>query len=187
MKSSKTLPACWMRRLSTEFDKNYMHSLNEFLQDQKCQGATIYPKETDVFRAFKATKFEDVKVVLLGQDPYHGPGQAHGLSFSVPDGQKIPPSLRNIYKEIKRDLECDPELARFQSGELGSWASQGVLLLNSVLTVEGGQAGSHKTKKAWCFFCGAVMHKKKQVLSIRANTMCSKHHILVLCRPTADF
>ncbi len=156
MIQSKPLPPCWQQHLSGEFKKPYMKSLNAFLKTRKDSGAKIYPSKGDLFRAFFETKFDDVKVVLLGQDPYHRPGQAHGLSFSVPDGVRVPPSLRNIYKEIQRDFDVSPELEPFQSGELHRWSGQGVLLLNSVLTVEEGKAGSHQ-KKGWEEFTDAVI------------------------------
>ena len=117
-----------------------MQVLAEFLRAQKAKGKRIYPPGNRIFAALDSTPFDQVKVVILGQDPYHGPGQAHGLSFSVPPGVDIPPSLLNIFKEIERDLG----FARPRHGCLESWAKQGVLLLNAVLTVEAGQAGSHQ-------------------------------------------
>jgi uracil-DNA glycosylase len=156
MNQKKPLPKCWMQHLAQEFDKPYMSSLSDFLQKRKVQGASIYPNNQNIFRAFHETKFADVKVVLLGQDPYHGPNQAHGLSFSVPSGEKVPPSLRNIYKEIRRDLVVGGDEASFESGELFRWSQQGVLLLNSVLTVEHGEAGSHRGQ-GWEKFTDAVI------------------------------
>lgn len=117
-----------------------MQALAEFLRSEKAKGKRIFPPGKQIFAALDATPFDQVKVVILGQDPYHGPGQAHGLSFSVPPGVDIPPSLLNIFKEIERDLG----FARPKHGCLESWAQQGVLLLNAVLTVEAGQAGSHQ-------------------------------------------
>jgi len=117
-----------------------MQALAEFLREEKARGKRIYPPGNRIFAALDATPFDQAKVVILGQDPYHGPGQAHGLSFSVPPGVDIPPSLLNIFKEIERDLG----FARPRHGCLESWAKQGVLLLNAVLTVEAGQAGSHQ-------------------------------------------
>ncbi|MCX7043391.1 MAG: uracil-DNA glycosylase [Gammaproteobacteria bacterium] len=117
-----------------------MQALAEFLRQEKAKGKRIYPPGNRIFAALDSTPFDQVKVVILGQDPYHGPGQAHGLSFSVPPGVDIPPSLLNIFKEIERDLG----FARPRHGCLESWAKQGVLLLNAVLTVEAGQAGSHQ-------------------------------------------
>jgi uracil-DNA glycosylase len=118
------------------------HVLSDFLRAEKAKGKTIFPPGPQIFAALDATPFDAVKVVVLGQDPYHGPGQAHGLSFSVPPGVDVPPSLVNIFKEIERDLG----LPRPRTGYLMPWAAQGVLLLNSVLTVEAGQAGSHQGK-----------------------------------------
>ncbi len=132
----------WKDVLLDEFDKEYMRQLKSFLIQQKQQGLTIYPKGDDIFNALNSTPLDKVKVVILGQDPYHGPHQAHGLCFSVQKGVKIPPSLRNIYKELHAD--CQFEIPNH--GHLQSWANQGVLLLNSVLTVNQGMAGSHQNK-----------------------------------------
>jgi uracil-DNA glycosylase len=132
----------WKSRLKSEFEEPYMQSLRQFLIDRKRSGAKIYPPGDRIFNALNATPFQQVEVVILGQDPYHGPGQAHGLSFSVIDGVAVPPSLLNIYKEMEQDLGCH----RPVSGNLTIWAEQGVLLLNSVLTVEQGQAGAHQGK-----------------------------------------
>lgn len=123
-----------------------------FLREEKAAGKTIYPPGGQMFAAFDAVPFEAVRVVILGQDPYHGPGQAHGLSFSVPPGVPVPPSLLNIYKEIQRDLG----LPIPKHGCLASWAAQGVLLLNAVLSVEAGQAGSH-AKRGWEGFTDAAI------------------------------
>lgn len=153
-KSMVDLPACWLEQLRDEFDQPYMRSLKQFLQHEKATGKTIFPKGSDIFNAFKSTLFNDVKVVILGQDPYHGVGQAHGLSFSVPQGVRIPPSLINIYKELHRDMGGDiPE-----HGCLQSWAEQGVLLLNATLTVEQANAGSHQGK-GWETFTDQVIHR----------------------------
>jgi uracil-DNA glycosylase len=154
--SKNSLSGGWKKQLAAEFKKTYMTGLEQFLADRKSQGATIYPPAAKVFSAFTHTKWDDVKVVLLGQDPYHGPGQAHGLSFSVPPGQKTPPSLKNIYKELSRDFGVLITDNAFESGSLVHWAAQGVLLLNSVLTVESGQAGAHR-KKGWEQFTDAVI------------------------------
>ncbi len=132
----------WKARLSEEFELDYMRDLRAFLQSRKQSGATIYPPGSLIFHALDCTPFEQVRVVILGQDPYHGPGQAHGLCFSVREGIATPPSLINIYKEIEQDLDL-PSPA---SGNLEHWAKQGVLLLNAVLTVERGQAGAHQGK-----------------------------------------
>lgn len=134
----------WRECLNVEIQEPYMLKLRQFLVDEKKAGKTIYPQSEDVFKALKLTPFENVKVVILGQDPYHGPDQAHGLSFSVKAGCKIPPSLRNIFKEINQDLKTPIPT----QGNLESWARQGVLLLNNVLTVEAGTAGSHR-KQGW--------------------------------------
>jgi len=131
----------WGKLLKAEFKKEYFLHLRKFL-DKEYEEQTIYPRREDIFNALKYTDFDDVKVVLLGQDPYHGPDQAHGLSFSVKPGVKIPPSLRNVFKELQNDIGCGiPE-----HGYLAKWADQGVLLLNTVLTVREGEAHSHKGK-----------------------------------------
>lgn len=135
-----------------EFSSNYMTDLCSFLVEQKQAGKTIFPKGSEYFRALDLTPLEMVRVVILGQDPYHGPGQAHGLCFSVQPGVRPPPSLVNIYKE----LESDIAMPRPSHGFLESWAKQGVLLLNSVLTVEQGQAASHRGK-GWEQFTDAVI------------------------------
>ena len=134
------LEESWKVRLQREFDQDYMLQLREFLLQEKQAGKQIFPAGKDIFNALNATPFEKVRVVILGQDPYHGPGQAHGLCFSVRPGVDIPPSLRNIYKEIAADLGIPPS----RSGCLQSWAEQGVLLLNAVLTVEAGKAAAHQ-------------------------------------------
>ena len=136
------LEPSWKQRLADEFDLPYMAALREFLLQRKRAGAVIYPPGHLIFNALNSTPFERVKVVILGQDPYHGPGQAHGLCFSVREGVECPPSLRNIYREIADDLGCAPP----SSGNLQHWSDQGVLLLNAVLTVERGRAGSHQGK-----------------------------------------
>ncbi len=142
----------WLRRLEDQFQQEYMHNLREFLLTRKHHRVRIYPRGADIFNALNSTPFEKVRVVILGQDPYHGPGQAHGLCFSVLPDVQIPPSLANIYREIHSDLGITPP----GHGYLQSWAEQGVLLLNSVLTVEQGQAGSHQGK-GWEKFTDAVV------------------------------
>lgn len=132
----------WKSRLREEFELDYMQQLRAFLQSRKQSGAVIYPPGPLIFNALDSTPFEAVRVVILGQDPYHGPGQAHGLCFSVQDGVQLPPSLINIYQELREDLG----LKTPEGGNLQHWAGQGVLLLNAVLTVEHGQAGSHQGK-----------------------------------------
>jgi len=135
--------------MAAEFDRPYMQALLFFLQARQ---QPIYPPAALRYEAFKQTPFEQVKVVILGQDPYHGPGQAHGLSFSVPLGEKIPPSLRNIYKELQHDLGIEPAA----HGCLADWAKQGVLLLNATLTVEEKNAGAHQ-KRGWETFTDAAI------------------------------
>ena len=144
----------WKLQLIEEFSKPYMQTLKQFLQQEKQARKIIYPKGNDIFNAFKLTPFDTVKVVILGQDPYHGPNQAHGLCFSVMPGVRIPPSLVNIYKELQQDLGITP----VKHGCLESWAKQGVLLLNSVLTVENGLAASHQGK-GWERFTDQVIVK----------------------------
>jgi uracil-DNA glycosylase len=143
----------WKKTLSEEFDSSYFISLKEFLVEEKKQ-YTVYPPGKYIFNAFEHTSFEKVRVVILGQDPYHGPGQAHGLCFSVPQGIAPPPSLVNIFKEIKSDLGFEIP----SHGNLEKWADQGVLLLNATLTVRANQAGSHQGK-GWEKFTDAVIKK----------------------------
>jgi uracil-DNA glycosylase len=138
--------------LKKEFGSPYFAELKEFLVQEKAAGHTIYPPGTMIFNAFDQTPFEEVKVVLLGQDPYHGPGQAHGLCFSVAEGISHPPSLQNIFKELRDDLGY----AIPKSGNLEKWARQGVLLLNATLTVRAASAGSHQNK-GWEQFTNAVI------------------------------
>jgi len=135
------LDQVWENKLQDEIKKEYMNSLSNFLVKERLV-KEIFPKPSEVFNAFNLTKFEDVKVIILGQDPYHGDGQAHGLSFSVKKGIKPPPSLQNIFKE----LESDIGFSRPSHGNLEKWCQQGVILLNSILTVEKGQSGSHANK-----------------------------------------
>ncbi len=148
----KQLEPDWQAFCEQELGKAYMQTLLAFLTDEAAAGKTIYPPREQWFNAFLHTPFKQIKVVIVGQDPYHGAGQAHGLSFSVPEGIKIPPSLRNIYKELNRDLgKPIPE-----SGSLEAWADQGVLLLNASLTVREGEANSH-SKKGWLKFTNACI------------------------------
>jgi len=146
------LDASWLQFLESEFSQDYMLSLKSFLQQQKKQRKQIYPPGEFIFNALNSTPLDKVKVVILGQDPYHGPGQAHGLCFSVLPGVQIPPSLKNIYKELKADLGIEPA----SHGYLQSWAEQGVLLLNAVLTVERFKAASHQGK-GWESFTDRVV------------------------------
>lgn len=133
------IEASWKRQLETAFNAPYFTEIVQFLKQEKAAGKIIYPAGKDIFRAFNTTPFDAVKVVILGQDPYHNPGQAHGLSFSVPPGIALPPSLQNIFKELHADLGCPiPD-----SGDLTRWAEQGVLLLNAALSVEAHHANSH--------------------------------------------
>lgn len=148
-----TIAPSWKTALAAEFEKTYFESLTDEVRKAYLAGP-VFPPAKLIFNAFDLCSFDDVKVVILGQDPYHGEGQAHGLSFSVPDEIKVPPSLRNIYKEIYSDLGKEiPE-----SGNLESWAKQGVLLLNATLTVEQSNPGSHQGK-GWEEFTDATIKK----------------------------
>ena len=182
----------WKRDLQSEFDKPYFARLVDFLHGEKAAGQTVYPPGSQIFKAFELTPVDDVKVVILGQDPYHGPGQAMGLSFSVPDGVRMPPSLRNIFKEI------EDELGVRMSGRtnLEPWARQGVLLLNSVLTVRGGMAASH-SNIGWQEFTDAVIRYLSDncegivfllwgnfARSKRALIDTSRHYVLEAAHPS---
>ncbi len=153
MKKKVELHQSWLQYLQPEFDKPYMQGLRAFLLGEKSANRKIYPDGKLIFSALDSTHLDDLKVVILGQDPYHGPGQAHGLSFSVPDGVDVPPSLRNMYKELVSDVDFEPPA----HGHLQHWADQGVLLLNATLTVEARKAGSHQGK-GWEHFTDAVIH-----------------------------
>ncbi|MBP6219195.1 MAG: uracil-DNA glycosylase [Oligoflexales bacterium] len=146
------IDSSWKEVLFEEFQKPYMQSLKNFLVQEKRLGKVVYPRGDEIFSAFNLTSFEKVRVVLIGQDPYHGPGQAHGLSFSVKPGVRLPPSLQNIYKELAADLGVSAP----QQGFLEPWAAQGVLLLNAVLTVENGSPASHQNR-GWEIFTDAVV------------------------------
>ncbi len=148
------LHSSWLSRLEDEFKAPYMQQLRSFLLEEKQKGKEIYPAGKNIFNALNSTPFNQVKVVILGQDPYHGPGQAHGLSFSVLPGVPVPPSLVNIYKELATDLGIPPA----SHGYLASWAEQGVLLLNSVLTVERNRAASHRNR-GWETFTDRVVRE----------------------------
>jgi uracil-DNA glycosylase len=154
----------WKDILSEEFQSDYFHLLKQFLVKEK-ETQTVYPPSPLIFSAFNKTPFDKVKVVILGQDPYHGVGQAHGLCFSVPEGIPIPPSLINIFKELSKDINIDIP----QNGNLEKWANEGVLLLNATLTVRAHQAGSHQ-KKGWEQFTDAVIsqisEKKENIVFI---------------------
>lgn len=132
----------WQTIIGHTFEESYMQDLRAFLATQKAEGKTIYPPGSQIFNAFNHTHFDQVRVVIIGQDPYHGPGQAHGLCFSVPNGVKPPPSLVNIFKELSNDLNINIP----SNGDLTAWADQGVLLLNATLTVEAANAGSHQNQ-----------------------------------------
>lgn len=152
--ASIKLEESWKEALSQEFASPYMQQLKAFLVEEKQRGKVIFPRGSEYFRALDLTPLDEVQVVILGQDPYHGFGQAHGLCFSVRPGVRIPPSLVNIYKELETDLGIPPA----RHGFLESWAKQGVLLLNSVLTVEESQAASHQGK-GWERFTDAVIRR----------------------------
>lgn len=151
--SQANIESGWMSQLAPEFDQPYMQQLRAFLQQEKQQHKVVFPHSQDCFNALNFTPLDKVKVVILGQDPYHGPDQAHGLCFSVKPGIKVPPSLVNIYKELQSDLGIQIP----KHGYLEHWARQGVLLLNAVLTVEMAKAGSHQ-KKGWEQFTDRIIH-----------------------------
>jgi len=171
----------WKKELNKEFDKPYFKELVNFLDKEYASNQTIYPPENLIFNAFNITPFEKVKVIILGQDPYHGPNQAQGLSFSVPEGIKTPPSLRNIYKEINSDIE-DTSIFSQRNGDLTSWAEQGVFLLNSILTVRKGEPASH-SKIGWQTFTDEVIRtlskrRKGLVFLLWGNVAKSKHQLI---------
>ena len=181
----------WKIVLQDEFNKNYMKRLNKFLKKEKLN-YTIYPKNDEIFNSFNKTAFSNVKIIILGQDPYHGPKQAHGLSFSVPEKVKEPPSLVNIFKEIDRDLT----IKNYGKGNLTKWAKQGVLLLNSTLTVRKNEAGSHQNK-GWEDFTDKVISRiselKEGVIFLLWGKSAqqkqklidkNKHHILISSHPS---
>ncbi|MGG0718980.1 uracil-DNA glycosylase [Robertmurraya massiliosenegalensis] len=141
----------WQEKLAEETEKRYFQELMDFLQ-LEYERNVVYPSKENIFQALNLTPFYDVKVVILGQDPYHGPSQAHGLSFSVMPGVAVPPSLKNIFKELEADLNCEPP----NHGYLKKWAEQGVLLLNTVLTVRAGEANSHQ-RKGWEKFTDKII------------------------------
>ncbi len=190
-KISAKIEQSWKKVLNEEFNKPYFVSLKDFLLKEKTH-YTVYPPGERIFAAFDHTPFDKVKVVILGQDPYHGPGQAHGLCFSVPHGIKPPPSLQNIFKEIHRDLGIPIP----RHGNLEEWAKQGVMLLNATLTVRAHQAGSHQ-KQGWETFTDKVIRmlsEKKQHLvfllwgnyAIQKSSMIdgSKHLVLKTVHPS---
>ncbi len=187
------LEPSWLQVIGDEFDKDYMVQLRKFLKDEKLAGIKIYPKGSDIFNAFWKTPFNKLEVVILGQDPYHGHNQAHGLSFSVQKGITAPPSLKNIYKELQTDI---PGFFTPKHGDLTEWAEQGVLLLNASLTVRAGFPGSHQ-KKGWETFTDTVIRKisdqKEGIIFILWGTFAqakselidqTKHHIIKSPHPS---
>ncbi|MCM2681351.1 uracil-DNA glycosylase [Echinimonas agarilytica] len=152
MSAIEQVSGYWKEFFEDQMSQAYMQQLSQFLREQKQDGQRIFPTSENMFKAFELTPLESVKVVIVGQDPYHGEGQAHGLSFSVQPGVDKPPSLKNIFKELNRDLGMDIP----QTGCLQAWAERGVMLLNSVLTVPEGQAGGHQ-KKGWEQFTNAAL------------------------------
>ncbi len=181
----------WQKVLSEEFEKEYFENLTQFVK-KEYSVKTIYPEGKNIFRAFELCPFEDVKVVIIGQDPYHGPKQANGLCFSVNDGIALPPSLQNIYKEIETDLE----VTRPTKGNLDNWARQGVLLLNATLTVRANTPGSHQ-KQGWETFTDAaikaISNQKDHVVFLLWGKYAqdkgavidrSKHHVLTAPHPS---
>ncbi|MCL4115527.1 uracil-DNA glycosylase [Vibrio lentus] len=186
-------PKTWESIINDEREKAYFQSVLAFVEQQRNSGKTVYPPQEQVFSAFDMTPFESVRVVILGQDPYHGANQAHGLAFSVLPGVKIPPSLRNMYKELAQDIEGFEIPSH---GYLDTWASQGVLMLNTVLTVEEAKAHSH-AKCGWETFTDTIIaelnqrsepiifllwgaHAQKKGQAIDAD----KHHVLVAPHPS---
>ena len=178
----------WKTHLNSEFEKTYFQTLTDFVRNEYGEH-TIYPPGKLIFNAFNLCSFDNVKVVIIGQDPYHGPGQAHGLCFSVNDGVPLPPSLLNIFKEIKNDIGVDSPT----TGNLTRWAKQGVLLLNATLTVRAHQAGSHQ-KRGWETFTDAVIRalaeKKEHIVFIlwgayaqRKGAFIDRNKHLVLSSP----
>jgi uracil-DNA glycosylase len=191
--SSKQHNATWQTLLGDEKQKPYFIELMAFVEQERAEGQLVYPPREDVFNAFKLCQAQDVKIVILGQDPYHGPNQAHGLSFSVKKGNPIPPSLRNIYKELAQDIDGFNTPSH---GDLTHWAKQGVLLLNTVFTVRDGQAHSHKNK-GWESFTDTVIAKLSEARSDlvfllwgapaqkKVNLIdTSKHYILTAAHPS---
>ena len=162
MSLQDTIESSWKKVLSEEFEKSYFKDLMDFVKEEYID-KTIYPNPKDIFRAFDLCPFNEIKVVIIGQDPYHDTDQANGLCFAVHDEIKIPPSLKNIYKEIESDIEIKPN----ESGDLSRWAKQGVLLLNSTLTVRAHIPGSHQ-KKGWEEFTDAVI---KQISDVKEHVV----------------
>lgn len=188
----------WSEALGDYLRSDKMKQVMEFVQQQYMDGKIVYPEQSNIFAAFKATSFNDIKVVILGQDPYHGPNQAMGLSFSVPRTTKNPPSLRNIFKELAAELgELSQAEAKY-GGDLTCWAKQGVLLLNAVLSVESGQPGSH-SKKGWEDFTDNVIQtisdQKEQVVFLlwgnyaknKATLIDSTKHLILTAPHPSPF
>jgi uracil-DNA glycosylase len=182
----------WKELLKEEFSKSYFLQIAAHLKTEKATGATVYPPGQLIFHAFEKTSFSQLKVVIIGQDPYHGPGQAHGLSFSVPEGVACPPSLQNIFKELKMDIG----LPIPATGNLSPWAEQGVLLLNASLTVRANEPASH-AKIGWMIFTDAVIRKisdeKKGIVFLLWGRFAqekqdlidqTKHHVLKAAHPS---
>ena len=187
------IDSSWKKYLNNEFDKPYFHQIATFIKSEMAVGKTIYPKGSLIFNAFNITPFEKVSVVIIGQDPYHGKNQAHGLSFSVPKGMKAPPSLVNIFKELKNDVGLTVDN---NNGDLTSWAKQGVLLLNAALTVRAGEPFSH-AKYGWADYTDSVIQKisdnKKGVVFLLWGKFAqdkqvlideTKHHVLKAAHPS---
>jgi len=185
------IEASWKTALKEVFDQPFFEEIVRFLKTEKAAGKTIYPPGSQIFHAFEATPFKDLKVVILGQDPYHGAGQAHGLCFSVPEGIKPPPSLVNIFKELKEDVGMPIP----KSGNLEKWANQGVLLLNAALTVRAAEPNSHAS--IWAPFTDMVIQKisdqKKGIVFLlwgkfaqdkQALIDTTKHHVLKAPHPS---
>lgn len=190
------LPAAWKKPLESVCHRPEIDALVQFLQEREAAGAILYPAKKNIFAALKATPFDSVSVVIVGQDPYHGPGQAHGLSFSVPPGIPIPPSLRNIFKELHKDIGMPIPL----NGTLTGWAEQGVLLLNALLTVEEGKPTAH-AGHGWELFTDAIIeavmarkhpavfmlwgaYAQKKVLHLPVHIDPSRHLILKSAHPS---
>ena len=185
MEDTSKIHSSWLGELKNEFEAPYFIELNSFLEDEEKLN-TIYPQPQLIFEAFKQTPFEKVKVVIIGQDPYHGPNQANGLSFSVPNGTALPPSLRNIFKELASDINIKIP----KSGNLIKWAQEGVLMLNATLTVRANSAGSHQ-KKGWEKYTDAVIEtisrKKENIVFIlwgknaqeKGSIIDEKRHLII--------
>ena len=189
------MQADWAALLQSEFEKSYLKKLQKFIVDQR-KLFTIYPQHEDVFKAFELTSYAETRVVILGQDPYHGVNQANGLCFSVQSDVAVPPSLKNIYKELQSDLNFTPNTKITENGNLEQWAQQGVLMLNTTLTVRAGEAGSHqglgwetftdeviriinnKSHPVVFVLWGAMARKKKLLIN------SDKHHIVESAHPS---